>query len=241
MSAYEKFARFYDLVNGDPEARSRQILENIGRHRPGSTSVLEIGCGTGAILAGLGSGFTMTGLDLSPEMLDYAARRCPSAHLHLDDMTSFSLPEKFDVVLCVFDTLNHVETFAGWQSVFERVREHLKADGIFIFDVNTLGRLRQLSEMAPWVHHFDENTLIMNVEFDAHSMSQWDIRIFEQQYENHYVLHHEIIPELGVPLAQIREALGTHFNLLEETDPGGFEPNDDSSRAYFVYQLRSGR
>ncbi|MGC1419707.1 MAG: class I SAM-dependent methyltransferase [Acidimicrobiales bacterium] len=239
MSAYETFARFYDLVNGDPEARSRQILENIGRHRPGSTSVLELGCGTGAILAGLGSGFAVTGLDLSPEMLDYATRRCPSARLHLGDMTSFSLSEKFDVVLCVFDTLNHVETFVGWQSVFEGVRHHLHAHGIFIFDVNTLGRLRQLGEMAPWVHHFDENTLIMDVEFDGHSMSQWDIRVFEQQYGNHFVLHHETIPELGVPLAQIREALDARFELLEETDPGGFAPTDESSRAYFVYQLRS--
>ena len=123
MGAYEKFARFYDLVNGDPDARSRQILENISKHRPGATSVLELGCGTGAILAGLGSGFTLTGLDLSPEMLTYAKRRLPSARLHHEDMTSFSLGDKFDVVVCVFDTLNHVETFAGWRDVFEGVRE----------------------------------------------------------------------------------------------------------------------
>ena len=238
MGAYEKFARFYDLVNGDPDARSRQILENISKHRPGATSVLELGCGTGAILAGLGSGFTVTGLDLSQEMLTYAKRRLPSARLHHEDMTSFSLGEKFDVVLCVFDTLNHVETFAGWRNVFEGVREHLHAGGIFVFDVNTLGRLRQLGEMAPWVHHFEGNTLIMDVEFDGHNMSRWDIRVFERQYDDHFVLHHESIPELGVALAQIRDALEEHFDLLDATDPGGFEPNDDSSRAYFVYQLR---
>jgi hypothetical protein len=92
--------------------------------------------------------------------------------------------------------------------------------------------------MAPWVHHFEGNTLIMDVEFDGHNMSRWDIRVFERQYEDHFVLHHESIHELGVALAQVRDALEEHFDLLEATDPGGFEPNDDSSRAYFVYQLR---
>jgi SAM-dependent methyltransferase len=236
MAAYEVFAPFYDMVNGDPDTRSRQILENINRFRPQSESVLELGCGTGAILAGLGSGFSLTGLDLSSEMLAYARRRCPSAHLHQLDMTSFSLAQRFDVVLCIYDTLNHVTTYAGWQSMFERVKEHLVEGGLFIFDLNTLGRLRQLGEMAPWVHHFDEHTLIMNVEFDGHSLSQWDIQIFEHQFENRFVLHHERIAELGVPLEQVRASLAPDFQLLEELDPGGFTPNDESSRALFVFQ-----
>jgi SAM-dependent methyltransferase len=238
MAAYEVFAPFYDIVNGDPDTRSRQILANIATFRPQSTSILELGCGTGAILAGLGSGFELTGLDLSPGMLAYARRRCPSAQLHESDMTSFSLDEQFDVVLCIYDTLNHVTTYEGWQAVFERVKEHLVPGGLFIFDLNTLGRLRDLGDMAPWVHHFDEHTLIMNVEFDGHSLSQWDIRIFEHQFENRFVLHHERISELGVPLDQVRTSLAVHFELLEELDPGGFKPTNESSRALFVFQRR---
>jgi SAM-dependent methyltransferase len=238
MAAYEVFAPFYDMVNGDPDTRSRQILENINRFRPQSESVLELGCGTGAILAGLGSGLSLTGLDNSSAMLAYARRRCPSAHLHESDMTSFSLNQRFDVVLCIYDTLNHVTTMGGWQATFERVKEHLVEGGLFIFDLNTLGRLRELGEMAPWVHHFDEHTLIMNVEFDGHSLSQWDIRIFEHQSENRYVLHHERIAERGVPLEQVRALLAPNFALLEEIDPGGFTPTDESSRALFVFQRK---
>lgn len=238
MAAYEVFAPFYDMVNGDPDARSRQILKNIENFRPVTTSVLELGCGTGAILAGLGSGFSLTGLDLSPEMLAYARRRNPAANLLEADMTSFDLGQRFDVVLCIYDTLNHVTTYEGWQSAFGRVRDHLVEGGLFIFDVNTLGRLRQLGEMAPWVHHFDEHTLIMNVEFDGHSLSQWDIRIFEHQYEDRFVLHHERIAELGVPLEQVRASLAPDFDLLEEFDPGGFTPNDESSRALFVLRRK---
>ena len=239
VTAYQEFAPFYDAVNGEPAERSRQILDYIARYRPASTSVLELGCGTGAVLAGLGSGLALTGLDLSPEMLAYAKRRCPSARLYEADMTTFVQPEQFDVVLCVFDTLNHVTTLEGWLATFERVHAHLVAGGLFIFDVNTLGRLRHLGDSTPWVHHFDQHTLIMNVEFDGHCLAQWDIRIFEQLHERHFVLHHERITELGVPLERVKNALASNFELLVETDPAGETPSDESSRANFVFRRRA--
>jgi SAM-dependent methyltransferase len=237
MASYEKFARFYDAVNGEPRERILQLLDFVARYRPQAESVLELGCGTGAILAGFGSALALTGVDLSDEMLEYARRRCPTARFIEGDITSFSLGERFDVIICVFDTLNHVTTFEAWLSTFERVREHLNEGGLFIFDVNTLGRLRQLSEMAPWVHDFDGHTLIMEVEFDDEPMSTWDIRVFEQRDTRHYVLHHERIAELGVALSEIREALEPRFTLLEETDTQGRAPTDESARALFVFQL----
>ena len=79
MSSYAEFAPFYDAINGEPFDRIRQILGFIESYNPEAQSVLELGCGTGAILAGLGSGFSLTGIDLSSEMLAYARRRCPEA------------------------------------------------------------------------------------------------------------------------------------------------------------------
>lgn len=239
MAAYREFARYYDAINGDPVETSLKILSHIERYRPQADSVLELGCGTGAILAGLGSGLAVTGVDLSPEMLEIAARRCPDADLHLDDMTTITLPTRFDVVLCVFDTLNHVPTFDGWISMFERVSTHLVDDGIFVFDINTIGRFRRLAEMAPWVHDFDGHTLIMNVEFDDGVHSEWDIRVFEHREDKNFVLHHEVIVELGVTLPQLRDALARDFDLLEETDTTGAAPTDESDRAYFVYRRRA--
>ena len=238
MAAYEEFARSYDAVNGDPVERSRQILENLARYHPRAESLLELGCGTGAILAGLGSGLSLTGIDLSEQMLAFARRRCPYARLFRLDMTTFSLAERFDAVVCVFDTLNHVTTIEGWISTFSRVAEHLKEGGLFIFDVNTVGRLHQLGESAPWVHDFDGHTLIMDVQYDGTSLSEWDIRIFERTAQHRFTLHHERITELGVALGQLRQALDDDFELLEECDPEGNPPDDESRRAYFVYRCR---
>ncbi|HEY5120669.1 MAG TPA: methyltransferase domain-containing protein, partial [Acidimicrobiales bacterium] len=187
----------------------------------------------------LGSGFSLSGIDQSPEMLAIARRKCPTATLYQADITSFSLDERFDVVLCVFDTLNHVPTFAGWRAVFERVSEHLRTGGLFVFDLNTVGRLRSLSESPPWVHRFDGNTLVMDVEFDGESISVWDVQVFEHVKDDQFQLCHERIVELGVPLVAVRDSLEDHFELLEETDPDGNRPDDESERAYFACRRRA--
>jgi SAM-dependent methyltransferase len=239
MSSYAEFAPFYDAINGEPFERIRQILGFIESYNPEAQSVLELGCGTGAILAGLGSGFSLTGIDRSPEMLAYAKRRCPEATLVEADMTLLELGACFDVVICVFDTLNHVTNFDEWKKVFHGVRNHLNEGGIFIFDVNTIGRLSELGGMAPWVHDFEDNTLIMNVDFDAVALSSWNIRIFEKQDDGSYVLHQETIQELVVALDELRQALTTNFDLLEEMDLQGNRPTDASGRALFVWRRNS--
>ncbi|MBW4078369.1 MAG: class I SAM-dependent methyltransferase [Acidobacteria bacterium] len=239
MAGYETFAQFYDAVNGEPRERILQILNAISTHRPDANSVLELGCGTGAVLAGLGSGLSLTGIDLSREMLAYARRRCPGARFLEGDIISFSLDETFDVIVCVYDTLNHVMTFDGWLSVFDNVRRHLNRGGLFIFDVNTIGRLRDLGEMVPWVHDFDGHTLIMDVTFDDESVSMWDIRIFEHRSNDEFTLHHERIPELAVPLVRVRAALAPYFDVLEERDTDGRVATDESVRAFFVLQLKA--
>ncbi len=56
MPAYERFASFYDLVMDDPEPRAVRVNDAIARYRPDAASLLELGCGTGSILARLTTG-----------------------------------------------------------------------------------------------------------------------------------------------------------------------------------------
>ena len=234
MAQYDSFAPFYDAVNGEPEELTSQILSAFGRFEPGAHRILELGCGTGAVLAGLGSGFDLTGIDLSAAMLAHARRRTPGARLLEADITCFELPETFDAAICVFDTLNHIVSLDGWKSVLDNVAHHLRDGGLFVFDLNTVGRLRDLGDMAPWVYDFDGHTLIMDVDFAAEPIAVWDIRIFEHRGGDSYRLHHETIKELGVSLATVREMLSEHFEILEESDTQGSSPSDHSLRAFIV-------
>jgi SAM-dependent methyltransferase len=240
VTAYERFSSFYDAVMDDPGPRADQVTTWIDRYLPHASSLLELGCGTGSILARMPSTLSLTGLDRSPEMLAVARGKVPTARLVEVDMTSFSLEESFDVVVCVFDSLNHLLSFADWQSMFDSVHQHLSQDGLFIFDVNTLGELRRLGEEPPWVYDFDEGVAIIDVAFAEDGMSDglslWDIRIFEQAGEDRYALHHEQIGELAVPLSLIKTTLAGDFLLLEEVDENGQLPTDDSVKGHFCYR-----
>jgi SAM-dependent methyltransferase len=235
---YDRFARFYDAAMDDPRPRGARVLASIDRYLPVASSVLELGCGTGSILAQLSAFPALTGMDRSAEMLAVASEKVPAARLLLGDIGEFWLGERFDVVVCVFDTLNHLLTFEAWQSMFDSVYDHLVDDGLFIFDVNTIGELRRLGEEPPWVFEFDDHVLIMDVAIAEHGLSEWDIRIFEHLDGSRFELHHERIGELGVSLRQIGAALEPRFTLLEASSDSGEAPTDSSVKAYFTYRRR---
>jgi SAM-dependent methyltransferase len=239
--AYAAFARFYDRIMGDRSPEIDRIRAYISRHRPGARTVFELGCGTGALLSGLVRDYSVTGVDRSPEMLSVAARAVPSARLLHADITTVALPYRFDVIICMFDTLNHVVTVDGWLAVFRCAHEHLSDGGLFIFDVNTTGRLRRLWDAPPYLDEFDGNVVVMTVQPGREGLSLWETRIFAHQVDDIYKLHHERIHELGVPLTQIRAALAGRFELLEEESLDGTPVSDESDRVFFVFRRRPSR
>ena len=245
MPAYAEFAAFYDQIMGDRSGEVERVRDFIRRYHPSAQSLLELGCGTGAMLAGLTPDLAVTGVDKSPEMLAIAARRGLRAELVQADMTEFSLGTRFDVVICVFDTLNHLAQFESWREMFDRVHEHLADDGLFVFDVNTVGRLRRLWQGPAFAADFGENTMVMDVlpagrgDNGTGELSTWTVRIFERGVGDTFRLHAERIPELGVPLATIRETLAANFDVLEETGLDGAPATDESSRAFFACRHRT--
>ena len=238
--AYANFASFYDQIMGDRTSDIERIQGYLRRYQPSACSLLELGCGTGVMLAGLAGDMTMTGVDLSPQMLAIAAETVPGARLVEADITSFALGAKFDVAICVFDTLNHLPRFSSWLELFDRVHEHLTEDGLFVFDVNTVGRLRRMWRGPAFAEDFGQNTVVMDVTPGGGDLSIWDVRIFERLSDDQFRLHSESIPELGVPLDRIRAALAENFELLEQADLDYGAATDESNRVFFLYRHRSG-
>lgn len=235
---YDHFAGVYDAVMDDPQPKIARVQEFIARYRPGARSLLELGCGTGTILAGLGAIQSLSGIDRSPQMLEIAQRKVPGARLIEADITSFVLAERFDVVICVFDTLNHLVTFDAWQMMFERVHRHLAPEGLFIFDVNTPAKLRGVAAFKPWVEKIDGATVIQNLEPPVSGLSVWNVWIVEHLTDGDFAFHHERIGELGIEVAQIEAALRERFTLLETHDETDAAPSEHSERVHFAWRKR---
>jgi SAM-dependent methyltransferase len=235
VPSYEHLAGCYDeLHRDDPLGNVERVRGYLARHAPRARSVLELGCGSGAILAALDGGMSQTGLDHSPAMLARARSKVPDARLVEGDIATFELGTRFDAVLCLFDTLNHLERFDAWRTLFERAADHLNDRGLFAFDVNTVGALRRLSETPAWDVELSEVTVRQWVEPGGGGRWIWHVRISGADGG----VAEERIVELGVSLERIEEALCERFEVLESSDGFGAIPTDGSQRAFYACRLR---
>lgn len=197
--------------------------------------MLELACGTGSVLKQLASDYDVTGVDLSERMLEIAARKVPHVRLIRADMTEVALEEHFDVVLCVYDSINHLLQFAEWERVFDRARAHLDDGGLFIFDVNTERRLASFIPLPAVTEWFgDNNLMVMDVVDGGEGVFVWSIRIFEHLGEGSYRLHTEDIREVAFPAQRIRRGLQKRFRRVWTYDEERSRPSPSSGRLHFV-------
>jgi SAM-dependent methyltransferase len=157
---------------GDPKQKATFLQGLIKSQTPRAETLLELACGTGAVLRYFIHDFDVAGLDLSAGMLSIARKRLPKIPFFRQDMTKFSIPRKFDAILCVYDSINHLKNFSDWRKVFARSKFHLNKNGVFIFDVNTEHKLKSFSESPAWIHKFGKNYLAMKVEGKPHGPYQ---------------------------------------------------------------------
>ena len=94
-------------------------------------SLLNMGCGGGKNVFNLKQQFDVTGLDISPAMLDLARQLNPECRFVQADMRTFSLPERFDAIL-IDDAIAYMTTEADLRAVFERAYAHLNAGGVMV-------------------------------------------------------------------------------------------------------------
>lgn len=120
------------------------LSDLVARRNPEARNWLDLCCGTGSLLKFVCEhSFSAVGLDISPHQLKYARKNAPGAEFVQGDVRTFSLPDRFDVVTCLFDSLNYLTTKKNLYRAFRRARRHLNADGLFVFDVNTFDGLRE--------------------------------------------------------------------------------------------------
>jgi SAM-dependent methyltransferase len=137
--AYDAWADYYDVAEGD-----RSDILAFYRSLPDArtSSVLELGCGTGAITEAVAAaarqhvaGARIAGVDASTRMLAIARKRDPTIEWLAGDLRAPPVDGRFDLVLCPFNTLRLLRRDDDLRRAFTSVRALLAEGGRFAFDV----------------------------------------------------------------------------------------------------------
>ena len=140
-TAYAHLAKWFEYLNDDCDYENwSQYL--IAKLRPFSFRTgLDVGCGGGWFTRAFQrAGYQMTGLDISPEMLDFAQEQALKSGLRseylLGDITRFRSPKKYGFVTAINDCINYIPK-ARLLSAFKKVYALLEKDGVFLFDISS--------------------------------------------------------------------------------------------------------
>lgn len=153
----------------------------------GGGPLLDIACGTGRIAIPVArAGIPVTGIDLSPQMLERARRLgcgLPLA-LQLADIRDFTLPgRQFRCATIAGHAFQQMLTDADQRAVFRCVHRHLSAGAVFAFDSRNPNGLETYDTKSPefW-HRF---TRADGKSGETFTESRWD--------ETRQLLHYTVI------------------------------------------------
>ncbi len=211
MTNYNILSKFYDSMMGDRRKNADQLCDFVQENNPKARSVLELACGTGAVLKYFAKDYKVSGLDLSKGMLAVAKKEVPQAKFYRQSMVNFIVPEKFDAILCVFDSINHLLKFSDWKKMFISAQRHLNDEGVFIFDINTKEKLNRIISEQAKVCKFDKSLIIMDITDAGKGISNWNVKFFKHIKGDRYKLQEENIKEISFPKDQILQALKPIF------------------------------
>lgn len=236
MRSYNTFADFYDRLTQNVEYADRcdYIIDLYEKFGGKAGAAVDLACGTGSFSVGLAErGFDVTGIDLSEDMLTVASRKGGNVSYIKADMTSFALPDKADLCICMLDSINHLSAANDVKRCFERVRNALADGGIFIFDVNTV--YKHNSILAGNAFVFDEDDFFLS--WDNESAGENTVRILLDFFifnGKNYDRYSEEFYEKAYEISELKAMLHG-FEILGIYDDMTFEPpEDDSERIYFI-------
>jgi SAM-dependent methyltransferase len=115
--------------------------------------VLELGCGTGRVLAQLARrGYRVFGLDHQREMLSVLQKNWPGGqgsapYVFQADMSAFRLATRFPLVLLPCNTLSSLSVAQRHKSL-KNVADHLTGDGWFVASIPNPAGLARLPEIG---------------------------------------------------------------------------------------------
>tara|TARA_B110001454_G_scaffold74716_1_gene72283 strand:- start:507 stop:1265 length:759 start_codon:yes stop_codon:yes gene_type:complete len=232
------YSQYYDLLYRDKDYAGEvdYIIKLIKENSNEAKTLLDMGSGTGKHAELFcNNGYIVHGIDLSEDMLKIAKNRIKDK----EDKLSFShskiqeldLNKKFDVVVSLFHVMCYQNSNNELIKAFEVAKNHLKKDGIFIFDfwygpavladlpVKRIKRFEnekiKVTRIAEPVMHPDEN--VVDVNYDVFIKDIDSKKIIEKE-ELHKVRYF-FDTELDMICKQVGFVIKQKYEWMSDKNP----------------------
>ena len=245
MEAYSSFAQVYDLFmdNVPYEEWSRYLISLLKEYQVTDGTVVELGCGTGKMTRLLAdAGYDMVGVDNSAEMLEIAGERQEEEERNdilylLQDMRELELFGNIRAIVSVCDSMNYILKPEDLKKVFGLVKEYLAEDGVFIFDLNTVHKYRDLMGECTISENREESSFIWENYFDEDEMvNEYDLTLFIREEDGRFSKYEETHYQKAFEISEVLEAVKeAGMELVAVYDAFTRQPpRKNSDRVYFV-------
>lgn len=244
-AVYGSFAAVYDLFMDDVPYRewADYIQSLLTEQGVQAGLVLDLGCGTGNLTELLaGKGYDMIGVDVSPDMLDIALGKREQSGADilylLQDMREFELYGTVGAAVSVCDSMNYLLTEEDLLAVFSLVNNYLDPGGVFIFDLNTVYKYRELLGDVTIAENRKQASFIWeNAWYEDEQINEYDLTIFAAEkgdglYRKYQETHYQRAYSLET-VKKLLEKSGLEF--VNAYDAFTRDPvREDSERIYVV-------
>lgn len=191
MQAYSDFAKLYDVFmdNVNYKEWAEYLIARLSEYGIRDGLVLELGCGTGTLTELLArAGYDMIGVDNSEEMLAEAMEKRMESGLDilylLQDMREFELYGTVRAVVSICDSMNYIMEPEELTQVFRLANNYLDPGGVFIFDLNTEYKYKELMGENTFAEDRTESSFIWQNYYDEKErINEYDLTLFIREGE----------------------------------------------------------
>ncbi|GEK89897.1 Methyltransferase domain-containing protein [Alkalibacterium putridalgicola] len=235
---YNWFAKVYDDLMDD--SLYEKWLNYTEKYIPEGEAILELGSGTGILGLKLKeSGYDITGLDLSDEMLSLAYNRQleegVTFPLIQGDMRDLKDLPVYANVICYSDALCYMKDENELYSVFKEVYSKLENEGLFLFDVHSTYQIEAFLNTS---FHAETDGIVFlwdSFEGEEPYSVEHELSFFVNSEDNSYDRYEETHKERTYPLDMYKKLIQkAGFNKIEVCADFTEEVKEDSRRWFFA-------
>lgn len=247
MAGYGDFAYYYDLLteNVDYESRCEYICNLLAENGVGKGILLDLACGTGTMSLLLSDkGYDVIGVDASEDMLSVAQEKKMESGKDImflcQRMEELDLFGTINAAVCTLDSINHITDEKMVQKVISKVSLFMEDKGLFLFDVNTPYKHREVLGDNTFIYDMDDVYCVWQNSTDKDTLlTEVSLDIFEKDTEEEddvYYRYSEEFSEKGYELSEIEKWLTENkfevLGIFEEMTKNAVSEN--TQRAVFL-------